>query len=65
MASVYSEKDEKPQYWFNLRTLKVEVGLKSAAAYRVGPFDTEAEAKSALKILRERSQSWSEEEAAD
>jgi hypothetical protein len=65
MASVYSEKDEKPRYWFNLRTLEVEVGLKSAAAYRVGPFDTEAEAKSALKILRERSQSWSEEEAAD
>ena len=58
MASVYSEKDEKPQYWFNLRTLKVEVGLKSAASYRVGPFESEAEAKSALQILRERSEKW-------
>jgi hypothetical protein len=62
MSSVYSEKDEKPEFWFNLKTLKVEVGRKSAAPYRVGPFATEAEAKAALSTLKARSQEWSEEE---
>lgn len=62
MASVYSEKDEKPQYWFNLRTLKVEVGLKSPASYRVGPFESEAEAKAALKLLNQRSSDWATED---
>ena len=64
MASVYGEKGEKPQYWFNLKTLKVEVGLKSAAPYRVGPFNTEAEARTALKLLRDRSEKWTAEENA-
>ena len=62
MSSVYSEKDEKPEFWFNLKTLKVEVGLKSAAPYRVGPFATEAEAKAALSTLKSRSEEWSAEE---
>jgi hypothetical protein len=58
MTSVYSEKDEKVEFWFNLKTLKVEVGLKSAAPFRVGPFDTRAEAEAALSTLRERSALW-------
>jgi hypothetical protein len=58
MASVYSEKDENPQYWFNLKTLKVEVGLKSASSYRVGPFSSEEEARNALKTISDRSQKW-------
>lgn len=62
MSSVYSEKDEKPEFWFNLKTLKVEVGRKSAAPYRVGPFATEAEAKAALATLKARSEEWSAEE---
>ena len=62
MSSVYSEKDEKPEFWFNLKTLKVEVGRKSAAPYRVGPFATEAEAKAALSTLKARSQEWSKVE---
>jgi hypothetical protein len=62
MSSVYSEKDEKPEFWFNLKTLKVEVGKKSAAAYRVGPFQTESEAKAALSTLRARSVEWSSEQ---
>jgi len=62
MGSVYSEKDEKPEFWFNLKTLKVEVGRKSAAPYRVGPFATEAEARAALATLTARSQEWSAEE---
>ena len=62
MSSVYSEKEEKPEFWFNLKTLKVEVGRKSAAPYRVGPFETKAEAQAALTILKTRSVEWSAEE---
>jgi hypothetical protein len=62
MTSVYSEKDEKPEFWFNLKTLKVEVGRKSAAPYRVGPFPTEDEAKAALSTLAIRSEKWNNEE---
>jgi hypothetical protein len=61
MSSVYSEKDEIPEYWFNLKTLKVEVGKQSASEYRVGPFATRDEAESALEILRARSRDWAEE----
>jgi hypothetical protein len=62
MSSVYSEKDETPEYWFNLKTLKVEVGKQSAAEYRVGPFVTRAEAEAALETLRARSREWADEE---
>jgi hypothetical protein len=62
MDSVYSNKEQKPEFWFNLKTLKVEVGRKSAAPYRVGPFDTEQEAKAALTTLAERSAKWGAEE---
>ena len=62
MRSVYSEKETKPEFWFNLKTLKVEVGRKSAAPYRVGPFATEVEARSALATIRERAETWRDEE---
>lgn len=62
MSSVYSEKEEKPEFWFNLKTLEVEVGRKSAAPYRVGPFETKDEAKAALSTLKARSSEWSAEE---
>jgi hypothetical protein len=62
MSSVYSKMDEKPEFWFNLKTLKVEVGRKTAAPYRVGPFATEAEAKAALATINARSAKWSAEE---
>ena len=62
MSSVYSEKNEKPEFWFNLKTLKVEVGRKSAATYRVGPFATADEAKAALNTINNRSAAWVAEE---
>jgi hypothetical protein len=62
MSSVYSEKDEKPEFWFNLKTMKVEVGRLSAAPNRVGPFETEREARAALETLRVRSADWAAEE---
>lgn len=57
-----SDRNEAPQYWFNLRTLKVEKGLKTAAAYRIGPFDTESAAADALKLIRSRSVAWDDSE---
>lgn len=62
MASAYSEKDEKPEYWFNLKTLKVEVGKQSSAPKRIGPFSTRLEAEAALKNVAERNRTWEESE---
>ena len=62
MSSVYYKMDEKPEFWFNLKTLKVEVGRKTAAPYRVGPFGSESEARNALATIRDRAESWREEE---
>jgi hypothetical protein len=61
--SSYSRHGDTVEFWFNLKTLKVEVGPKVAAAYRVGPFNSEEDAKNALELIRERSRSWSDEEA--
>lgn len=62
MTSAYSEKDENVEFWFNLKKMAVEVGLKSAASYRVGPFKTREEAANALKQISERSASWSKDD---
>lgn len=51
-----------PKYWFNLKTRKVELGLKSSALDRVGPFETEAEAANAEAILKARAEAWKQEE---
>ena len=52
-------------YWFNVRTGKVEFGLKTRALDRIGPFRTEAEASRALEILAERSRQWAKSEDED
>ena len=56
---------EPIEYWFNLKTGEVELGKQSAASYRVGPFETAAEAAEALKTLAQRSARWREEEESD
>lgn len=56
---------EGGKYWYNLSSGEVEFGPQSLAIERVGPFDTEAEAARALETLRERSQAWAEEDAAE
>lgn len=57
---------EPIEFWFNLKTGLVEVGKQSAAPYRVGPFETAAEATNALKTLAERSAKWdTEDEESD
>ena len=58
MNSHYSEQSEQPQFWYNLKTAKVEVGPQSFAKNRVGPFGTRGEAEQALNKLREQSEKW-------
>jgi|1185.fasta_scaffold894699_2 hypothetical protein len=57
--------DEKLKWWYNSRTGQVERGPQSNALDRVGPFATEEEARHAPEKLRENSQRWAAEEAAD
>ena len=54
--------DEPKEYWFNTKTGEVEVGKQVAAIYRIGPFDSHADAARALEILAERSRAWSIED---
>lgn len=62
--SSYSEKDETAQFWFNMKTLRVEVGPQSSAKNRIGPFANRHDAESALAKVRERSRAWSDDESA-
>jgi hypothetical protein len=59
-----SQKQE-PEYWFNTKTLSVEVGKQALALYRIGPFVTREEAENAFEILKSRSKTWSEEDEQD
>lgn len=52
-------------FWWNTRTKAVERGPKSKALERVGPFETEAEARNAEKMLAERAARWLAEEEAE
>lgn len=53
---------DKPMYWFNIKTKQVEKGLLSRSTDRIGPFETEAEAKNAEQLVKQRSEKWREEE---
>jgi hypothetical protein len=57
--------DPSKQYWYNMNTQAVEQGYASPSADRVGPFATQSEAAHALEKLRENSQRWAAEEAAE
>lgn len=61
----YSERDEKPQFWFNLRTRKVEVGPQSLSQDRIGPFKTETEARNALQTIADREKELLRQEQED
>ncbi len=53
---------DKPKYWFNLKTKQVETGLKSSSLDRIGPFETEAEARNAEELIKLRSEAWTRQE---
>lgn len=50
------------EFWYNLKTGKVEFGKLSAASYRVGPFGTYEEAEHAMELLNARAKKWESEE---
>ncbi len=53
------------KFWYNIHTGEVEFGFVSPSVDRVGPFDTHAEAERAPQKLRENSERWAAEEAAE
>ena len=56
---------DSPKYWFNLKTKKVELGLKSSSEDRIGPFETEAEAANAEAVVKARSEVWRQQESEE
>ena len=57
--------EQKTEYWFNTKTMRVEVGKQALALYRIGPFETREDAENAFQILKSRSKTWSEEDEQD
>ena len=56
---------EKVQYWFNTQTNAVEVGPQSLSLYRIGPFESFAEAAMALKVVADKARRIREEDEQD
>ncbi|HEY7858232.1 MAG: SPOR domain-containing protein [Actinomycetales bacterium] len=52
------------QWWFNLRTQKVEQGQGDPNSERLGPYDTRAEAEGVLERMRKRNEAFDEQEDA-
>jgi hypothetical protein len=52
-------------WWFNLKTGQAEFGRKSNSLDRVGPFDSEADARKALELIANRSAEWQRSEQAE
>ena len=57
--------EHKTEYWFNTKTMSVEVGKQALALYRIGPFETREDAENAFEILKRRSKTWSKEDEQD
>ncbi|NQU36526.1 MAG: hypothetical protein HQ526_02885 [Actinobacteria bacterium] len=51
-------------WWYNLLNGQVEDGAGAPNAERLGPFETEAEAKNALENSRQRNDKWDKDNAA-
>jgi len=50
-------------YWYNTKTGRVEKGRQSSWENRMGPYDTEAEARRALDTAAAKSAQWEREDA--
>lgn len=58
---LFKDIDEANSKWyFNTATGEVEQGLVSDWTHRMGPYDTEAEARDALEQARKRNEEWNE-----
>ena len=51
--------------WFNTKTRKVEYGRQSLSVYRLGPYETEAEAMRAEEAIAERGKKLIEEDQSN
>jgi hypothetical protein len=65
LAREVKQLSENPMFWFNIKTKQVEHGLKSSSLDRIGPFETEAEAKNAEATVKARSEEWKRQEAEE
>lgn len=54
--------DETQQWWYNHKTGEVEFGPQSLGSDRDGPYATEADARRAPEIARERARAWAADE---
>ena len=50
------------QWWYNHKTDEVEHGPQSLGSDRDGPYATEADARRAPQIARERARAWAADE---
>lgn len=57
-----SVSDSTEYWWYNIRTRRVEFGLQSKSLDRVGPFETEDQAKKAPQLIAERAAKWEKSE---
>jgi hypothetical protein len=57
-----SDSDSTEYWWYNIRTRRVEFGLQSKSLDRVGPFETEEQAKNAPQLIAERAAKWEKSE---
>lgn len=51
-------------WWYNLLSGQVEENEGAPNAERLGPFETEAEAKNAIDHARERNEKWDKENSS-
>ncbi len=57
-----SVSDSTEYWWYNIRTRRVKFGLQSKSLDRVGPFETEEQAKNAPQLIAERAAKWEKSE---
>jgi hypothetical protein len=55
----------KDEYWFNTKTLQVEIGKQSLSLERIGPFDSLEEARRAPEIIAERAKRIRDEDTEE
>lgn len=60
-----SESQGEGQYWFNVLTHQVEKGPQSNWTQLLGPYDSAAEAETAMEKVRRRNEQFDEEDEAE
>jgi len=60
-----AEQSSGEQWWYNHKTGEVEHGPQSLGSDRDGPYASQAEARRAPEIARERARAWAAEEECE